>query len=935
MGQVKSAIQRVVDMLTAIAQKIRSIFSDLFGLSIKRKMASGIIDIDHPELAIQLREAAMVEAGLKRQTNLIMIKKKTKLGVKIGLMAASIATLNPMTILAMGVEVAIFGTAYDAYQKISNMRYNYMSPAEIAIRSMGVSGVSIMASMGVGNMFDIPLDTLKNFYLYMPTVSNANYWNRMIRDEKKKVQSSGGLEKPSDYWLDKGLDETTMSRTLLTYEEPSRERLADSKKFNLETMLTLPGYMKDKSSKFGFADQSDEMHVKALHKRLSGANAQHVKSSDLENFAQIAMFLYGDINTHYDMTIEDAVYRALRTSGSAGQFAKRTFFESEWKNAENRDVVEEWIRMVPLIMSAIANKIELPEQYLQYMIYRKEEVLPKDENGEMKVTRVMQAPNLLLRVADVYAFGDMNDEMSNIRFKSSGQIGIDLQVELPQILNPLARWEYAETDFSNFDGSQHPYQMEACKAARLMNLDRKADPKTKKDIDLTGRYIAERYNIHIRRQVNSSWGIKGVIIGQQASGDITTSDDNTMRSSVYCAKVEMEVDKVAMLRGVKAIYCYNSGDDVIIKYDPAYVSFDVLRQVMQYVAHTFGWTMPEVIRSAYHISELPKPTFLGHNVTTVELIVGKAIYMVKAICRNEDRLYGKMIYNANQPDVLSMENRSIQTAKSLSYMSMLWSMPTIVYFNAMVLITSLRGPSETADISYSWQKASKLIKADLIDSVLRSIEDSLPTDRDIIIAAQVDNNEWIEVWTTLIENLRSYKPTNKDQETIMTISEKQVKLIEKHIKLFEESVMHVAEECKVYYSTLKLQMAIQITIADRRRFMNPHAEWGPESWIQTTNKTGSDDPEDTMTNLKDTIIKWRKATYSLKRQTCYCNKRRARLPQSEEISVQEKAMIEYIKTAVFHSDMVRSNDYICAKCLKHKEQTEMKVRRREENILII
>lgn len=556
----------------------------------------------------------------------------------------------------------------------------------------------------------------------------------------------------SQYWIDKGLDVEDVNFASINMAHPNKERIGQGKALVLSNHFDAPDTYKEIQKKFGPADQSDEMHVKSLKKRLlSKRHSPSLKTLITFTFTMIKHFAF--IRTEEVSTVQ-GVRKALITKGTAGEFSKGTILESEWKNVNNVNLLASWLMAVPKVITAIGEKLPIPDRYKTYMVYRKVEILPKDENGEMKVTRIMQAPNLVLRVADSVVFSDLNNALGEMRFKDVIQIGINIITELPLFLDMNEMYVYLSSDFSNYDSTGHPGQMEANKLTRCINkiYNHGTNRRTVSEI----KYLNKRYDIQIERKIDSLWGLSGIIVGQQASGDITTSDDNSMRSATY---TDMVFDEQDIKRDQKDADAMTSGDDIIFKLFG--VNIESFKHTMVNVSKKLGWVMPLIEQQQFGTNA--KPEFLGHTTCLVEFVLpnDNAYLRIIVTTREQERMIGKMMMNANLEDELTSHAKMIQTAKCLSYINMLWPRSDVFLYNIYLLIKmSTEALADISDLPYVWQQMGIPITANMNQIMYNTT--GLEFNNDVII------KEVFNIHTIQVINIIMKDPITRRLTSIIT-----------------------------------------------------------------------------------------------------------------------------------------------------------------------
>lgn len=188
-----------------------------------------------------------------------------------------------------------------------------------------------------------------------------------------------------EYWEKKGLKkerlikEAKNMRLRAMYPEKPKDRnkvTFDTRK-HLNKQIVLHQYAQG----WAASDMTDSMHVKSIYKRIVGIRYPYVTAKQKE-FADILIKLADEL-PKVIITEEEAIMKALGTSGTAGQFAKRSTMEEIWKDKNNEMGVELWYKITRQIRLLVMLTDKIPQPLVQYMLYRKAEALPI-ENGELK-----------------------------------------------------------------------------------------------------------------------------------------------------------------------------------------------------------------------------------------------------------------------------------------------------------------------------------------------------------------------------------------------------------------------------------------------------------------------------------------------------------------------------------------------------------------------
>lgn len=514
----------------------------------------------------------------------------------------------------------------------------------------------------------------------------------------------------SPYWKEQGLNENDLHTISVEAKDPDKERTTVTEGLDITSIVGAPSMIDKHINKTSFARQDDNMHCKAIHKRL-GANKKNPTLGGLISQLLYMVANFGYLTSRHSK--QTKIKKALMTEGTAGEFAKRTILESVWKE-NTSESLDMWMMLVDEIILYLQTEIAIPDKLFRYMMYRKREVLPVDENGDVKVTRLIQAAGLEMRIPDAVVFGDFNETMVSERANTFSDIGMRIDHELPIFCDPWERDWKIVADFSDFDGHQHPMHMMNCKYVRqIANLTCLKDAAETVENNL---YLSAKYKLHVERKVDTNWGISVQMMGQLASGDIVTSDDNTMRACGFIymtladARHEMalpkqhpEMDPVG--KGM--------GDDIAIKgnifTDPTSIGASAYKQ-----AARLGYNLKEMLHyeSGFYGDNTVR---LGHSVETVTLLGEGYKITVPAITRPEARLYGKMFKCAELPNVFNEKAANVIISKMNSYMSMLWGMPevTMLAMGVIMVVVTLvddrhwkydtEEDTKDRDIPYNWR----------------------------------------------------------------------------------------------------------------------------------------------------------------------------------------------------------------------------------------
>lgn len=510
----------------------------------------------------------------------------------------------------------------------------------------------------------------------------------------------------SDYWSKLGLGGRDIHNIQLTTEDPMVSKAASRPAFELARLVKLPTFVTNRAEQFAFSDMSDEMHVESIYKRFAG-HKKDIAPTTYNRFVKTMEKNYTLPLVHKNAI--EHVLAALATEGSAGEFAKTTILSAELKNKTDLEITNMWLDCHKHIVNWLGYTSANPEDMgLTYQMYRKVEVLPLDETGAVKITRLIQAPLLPIRIADRTVFGDYNDAIVDNRPQLVAKLGENINEQLPLYLDPFEETWKIVADFSDFDGTQHPMHMMACKYVRMRSIMRSKLPLQDKLKQIA--YMRRKYMAHVERTVESKWKIKYRFVGQLASGDIVTSDDNSMKSATF---LDMVFEDMKLKNAPR--FARSTGDDVSLKQTYEIQPAEITK-CLYTTADNLGWKLKELI----YYDSTPRggvPICLGHSVEAITVTYSTGHqYETPALVRVEDRLYGKMIRSAELQHGVTTANKQKTVAKMMSYMFTLWAMPEVAMVTAGVILQLNVKPStvNASTLPYSWMNLHiDLTKIDL------------------------------------------------------------------------------------------------------------------------------------------------------------------------------------------------------------------------------
>jgi hypothetical protein len=98
-----------------------------------------------------------------------------------------------------------------------------------------------------------------------------------------------------------------------------------------------------------------------------------------------------------------------------------------------------------------------------------------------------------------------------------------------------------------------------------------------------------------------------------------------------------------------------------------------------------------------------KPTILGHSTEWIYVFVDQQLLVIPVVMRPDERLYGKLLLNANLENKMTTTAREITLSKCLSYIYMLWGMPEVVILCSIITLqVAAKQPNTESDNPYSW-----------------------------------------------------------------------------------------------------------------------------------------------------------------------------------------------------------------------------------------
>lgn len=504
------------------------------------------------------------------------------------------------------------------------------------------------------------------------------------------------------YWEVLGLDRKKIMRDAINVrvkaDKPERENTTKIPCFDTRNYCGSQIILHEYAREWEPSNMTDIMHVKSLIKRVIGKREIYDIKSQI-TFKVKMLELLVDMPLH-DISTEEAVFRALSTKGTAGQFSKRSDIEKIWKDKNSQQSIEIWLSISNTIHVLTMLTNWMPQEVVQYMLYRKMEPLPV-ENGEVKITRVMNAPNLLARVADSRPFIPFNDALVDIRFDKPPKVGMNILLELKMVLIHNPSMNVLTMDYQDYDGGQTASQMLACCLARVHYMYK--NNQCVEDLC----YMMPRYLRHVCRNVKSTYGIEYDTIGQQASGDITTTDDNTIKSytqaEIYDDKIRKHLISMGKIKEEKRYHCYNSsmGDDTVKIFPNNIIDEVTLANIINETAKQIGWTIKPGSLSILPAKQNGSNFFLSHSVSERQFSTANTnvVLTFAVVVKERNRMSGKWSIAAEMSDELSMENTASLSSKYLTAIMVGLGNPEVIMPSVYMLIF-LR--SKMADYNQSY-----------------------------------------------------------------------------------------------------------------------------------------------------------------------------------------------------------------------------------------
>lgn len=645
---------------------------------------------------------------------------------------------------------------------------------------------------------------------------NKKQWSQL--DKEMKDHKYYNIDQ---YWEKKGLTiENIKHKTnsiRFSATEPNNPNLRSDYCIDMRDHLPLNNSMKNLVPNWMRSDMSDDMHVKSIYKRL--CPTKYIINFDNIDVVDKIVNDQLDYLPKIKITYYNKILRALATSGSPGQFSKRSAYEEIWKNKLSKDGVEIWTRLIKNLLYLIMINGYIHEDLVQFMLYRKMEATDS-KNNEPKPTRLMNSPNLVCRIIDSVVFSEFNDSMVDARYHIPSSLGINIFLELKLLHIKDDSKVYIVADYADYDGSQHPVQGFAVAKARINYMIRNND-----DIENIC-YVLPKYRKHMRRQVRSTFGITYDVIGHQASGDNTTSDDNTSKTSgvTYLYIKEMATQGMIYLNNCKEVNIYNeiklgnigidvTGDDSGIMVQPTdKFNIDAVRDMYTKLTNSVGWAIkPESFdvkvmngQELEYLSHSVRDTWFKSKIDEIEICF-------PCVVRPKERKWGKFFIAPEISNIMSRNNKSKLMSKYMTLAMVSIGDPVLIVASIQMMLL-LRAPITDHVGSYSWAG----IKAETINSIRLNNAIKLQLGRNVsqnIEHIKIDKN-----------NLDQFKVIGEETNKIYN----ELVIKNKRLNLTERNLFHIDDENYWNYGRTIELIQILFTRLDRHGLITQLPE--EEKW---------------------------------------------------------------------------------------------------------
>lgn len=607
--------------------------------------------------------------------------------------------------------------------------------------------VAIAVAYGVYVMKLIKLPKFMK-YLIMASVTGATLTNSVDLNQQwvkldKLEQVMNRKSVMQKYWLDLGAMSGEQTATRWIYVEPKKKRLDGKEDQRLKLDITRwvminpihEIYVKG----YRHSVHNDAMFIKAIAKRVIGAKNK-IDLKQNERFYKLLIKIYSMVKPVI-LDTKKAVEKVLKTKGTAGSFAKHTTLEDKWKNVNEQHMVDIWAKGLSFYRTLIIMNQDDIEEF-RYQIYEKVETLPIADDGQDKTIRLIQAPNLFMRVTDAKIFHYLNEAIPLSRFNDICQIGLNIYRELKYIVFVDIDEFALSMDMGSFDGTQHPYQMKACRDARIAQIINYNLPLE------DAIYVAKRYDKQIFRIVEYKGHVKGFILGTQATGDTTTSDDNTMRNATY---LRMLGENLQIKQKINIKRSFAQGDDSVLigkVEEDVFNQDDIIKETIN-TAADIGWIAREV-----KIDRDVKWTgFLAHSVDDVIFETKKrAKIIIPIITREPTRVIAKFWLSGDKIGKLNQRGKEIMTSKCLSFIYTSIAIPHL-WLTATVVALIMQGNinKEMVLESYGWTSKIDNVNLNCKITSIMDLHLSLAIDVEYILITTNEQRDMLNktiIWAT-------------------------------------------------------------------------------------------------------------------------------------------------------------------------------------------
>lgn len=299
----------------------------------------------------------------------------------------------------------------------------------------------------------------------------------------------------------------------------------------------IPIYYLDKKYEFKRENQLLLHAITDNKGRIASLNKRNVKIKQITSYDNlmlcyamiIKVFSY-DCNGH---DWEKAFERFKHTKGSLGAKINN----DSWlvnKITNNKKLINKnrIIATMKMYYEGLIISNELAKKFDYYSLYFKREMIPLQEINTPKPARSLGAPNSIVRGADFYAMSNYHENLKRDIPHNGVIVGYNMFENFTSLwMLSLVKNDYVITssDYSSWDASQHPVLMEAnafCKIKSCLNSGHYVNAEY-----LKHRYLRHCLRINkFERVENINEEFNFLTIGQQGTGDITTSLDNSMRN---------------------------------------------------------------------------------------------------------------------------------------------------------------------------------------------------------------------------------------------------------------------------------------------------------------------------------------------------------------------------------------------------------------------